>query len=277
MRSNKKNTSKIYREYEQRKQFSEVNGKVEKISNKYKKRRKRKKITRIILILICILIVIFIVIASQPKYRIKTIEIVGNKQMSQTQIIDDSKIKIGKNIFEMNTFLLEKRMKKNPFYGDVEIDRVYPDKVVITVQERKPTIAFPYGDKYVLINSDGIVMKLSDENPKLSEIVGVTIKGMERGKVLETSDDELFEKSLEFLALVEENDLFFKRIDLRKKNAKLNVYDNLYVKGKLEDISESIENGNLKKVLIDLYNKNIKRGTVIIDGDKTCSFTPKFN
>lgn len=278
MRSNNKDTSAIYKDYELRREISGVpNNKVEKISNKYKKRRKRKKCIRIVMILTSILIFSFIVIACQPKYHIKTIEVVGNRQMSQKQIIEDSTLKTGDNIFKMNTFLLEKRMKKNPFYGNVQIDRKYPDKVVIKVEERKPTIAFPYGDKYVLINSDGIVMKLSNENPKLSEIVGVTIKGMERGEVLETSDDELFEKSLEFLALVDENDLFFKRIDLRKKNAKLNVYDNLYVKGKLGDISARIKDGNLKKVLIDLYRKNIKRGTVVIDGDKTCSFTPKFN
>ena len=278
MRSNNKDTSIIYRAYEERQEVSGVpNNKVEKISKKYKKRRKRKKIIKIAIVLIAIFIITFVIIACQPKFHIKSIDIIGNKQMSQAQIIDDSTLKVGNNIFKMNTFLIEKRMKENPFYGDVKIERKYPDKVVITVEERKPTIAFPYGDKYVLINSDGIVMKLSDENPKLAEIVGVTIRGMERGKVLKTSDDELFEKSLEFLALVDENDLFFKRIDLRKKNAKLNVYDNLYVKGKLEDISARIEDGNLKKVLIDLYSKKITRGTVVIDGDKTCSFTPKYN
>ena len=281
MRSNKKDAKevrKVYEAMERHEEESDVpNKKVEKISNKYKKRRKRRKQIKILAILFVVLVIVFAIVASQPKYHIKEIQVVGNNQMTQSQIINDSEVKVGESIFKMNTFLRERNMKKNPFYSSIKIKREFPNKVVITVEERKPTIAFPYGEKYVLINSDGIVMKLSDKNPKLSEIVGVTIKTMKRGKVLKTNDDELFRKSLEFLELVEDNDLFFKRIDLRKKNAKLNVYGKLYVKGKMSDIIASIENGNMKKVLIDVYSKEIKRGTIVIDGDKTCSFTPKFN
>lgn len=278
MKRNDMENSNIYTDCDiQSELTNRINSRAEKISNKYRKRRKRKKVRRIVIILLIILAIILGFIACQPKYKIKDIQVVGNEQMTQKEIISDSNIKEGDNIFKMNVFLRERKMKKNPFYGSVDIKREFPDKIVITVDERKPTIAFPYGEKFVLINSDGIVMNLSDENPKLSEIVGVTIKTMERGKVLETNDDELFQKSLDFLSLVDKNDLFFKRIDLRKKNAKLNVYDNLYVKGKIEDITFNIKNGNLKKVLIDLYSKGMKRGTIVIDGDETCSFTPKYN
>lgn len=271
-------SSSVYSQYEnQLESNGRHNSRAEKISNKYRKRRKRKKVIRIVLIILIIISIILGIRACQPKYKVESVQVIGNKQMTKSEVISDSEIKLGDNIFKMNLFLREKKMMQNPFYSSVNIKRQFPNKVVITVEERKPTIAFPYGEKFVLINSDGIVMKLSDENPRLSEIVGVTIKTMERGKVLKTNDDELFEKSLEFVSLVDKNDLFFKRIDLRKKNAKLNVYDNLYVKGKIQYITSSIENGNLKKVLIDLYNKGMKRGTVVIDGEETCSFTPKYN
>ena len=280
MRSNKKEAKEVYEVYEayerHREQSSVPNTKVEKISNKYKKRRKRRKQIKVVFVLLIILSIAFLIVAHQPKFHIKKIIVEGNNQMTQSQIINDANVKEGDSIFKMNTFLREHKMKKNPFYSSVNIKRKLPDQVIITVEERKPTIAFPYGERYVLINSDGIVMKLSEKNPKLAEIVGVTIKSMERGKVLKTNDDELFRKSLDFLVMVEENDLFFKRIDLRKKNVKLNVYDNLYVKGKITDISSNIENGKLKKVLIDVYSKGIKRGTIVIDEDKNCSFTPKF-
>ena len=278
MKTNEKDNSNIYSAYEsQQDSLSKVNTRAAKISNKDRKRRKRKKVMKVVIIILIILVIIFCLISRQPKYDIASIEVTGNKQMTKNEIISDSEIKVGDNIFKMNVLLKEKKMKLNPFYSKVDIKREFPDKITIDVEERKPTIAFPYGEKFVLINSDGIVMKLSDENPRLSEIVGVTIKSMERGEVLKTNDDELFEKSLEFLSLVDENDLFFKRIDLRKKNAKLNDYDNLYVKGRIEAITSSIENGNLKKVLIDLYSKGMKRGTIVIDDDQTCSFTPKYN
>ena len=277
MRRSNKDISSIYNETENRPEPGHGKNRAAKISNKYKRRRKRKKVARVVIILLIIIAIILGVVASQPKYHISDIQVIGNKQMTKKEIISDSNIKVGDNIFKMNVLLREKKMKKNPFYGDVNIKRQFPDKVVIEIEERKPTIAFPYGEKYVLINSDGIVMKLSEDNPKLSEIVGVTIKAMERGEVLKTNDDALFEKSLEFLSMVDDNDLFFKRIDLRKKNAKLNVYDNLYVKGKLDAITASIKNGNLKKVLIDLYTKGMKRGTIVVEGEATCSFTPKYN
>lgn len=277
MRSSNKDISSIYNQAENGNKFGYEKNRAEKISNKYKKKRRRKKIAKVLIILLIIIAIILGVIVSQPKYNIGEIKVIGNKQMTKREVIADSNINVGDNIFKINVFLMEKKMKQNPFYADVNVKRQFPNQVVIQIEERKPTIAFPYGEKYVLINSDGIVMKLSEDNPRLSEIVGVTIKAMERGEVLKTNDDALFEKSLEFLSMVDENDLFFKRIDLRKKNAKLNVYDNLYVKGKLDAITASIKNGNLKKVLIDLYTKGMKRGTIVVEGEANCSFTPKYN
>ena len=39
---------------------------------------------------------------------------------------------------------------------------------------------------------------------------------------------------------------------------------------------KNLKNGNLKSVLVDVYNKNIKRGTVNVTKEGVISFTPTF-
>lgn len=242
---------------------------------KRKKRRKKHYFLRFFVV--AAIIAACAAYLSTPKFDIEKIRVDGNSQIKDKVVIEESGIKKGNNIFRINTFSVKRKMLENPYYEDISIKRELPSTLVIEVTERKPAVAFPYGEKYVLISSDGIVMKLSKTNPSLPEIVGVTITEMEKGEVLVTSDSQLFEKSLAFLTLAESEDLFFRRIDLRFDKARLNVYKNLYVKGSYEDVKKNIENGNLKKVLVDLYNRDIERGTVLVDGTEYCSYTPTFN
>lgn len=239
-----------------------------------KKRRKKRYLLRLFVILILIGGILFGL--SLPYFDIVSIKVVGNKYVKTEEVLRDSKLKVGENIFKNQGRQIKKRMMDNPYFEEIDIDKKLPNEVVINVKERIPMAVLPYGDRYVVLDGNGIVLGLTDKHPKLTEITGTTIKNMEKGKKVIAKDEKNFDKALDLLEVINKNDLFFKSVRITGTKVECVIYDNLLVKGKYDDLISNIKNGNLSSVLYDLYKKKIKRGTVKIDGEEYCSFTPTF-
>lgn len=250
---------------------------IEEKNHRNKRKKKRRKKHYILRLLVLIAIIIALVVCMNiPYFGIKTIKIEGNKYVSQKQVLKDTKVEIGDNIIKTTKTQIKKRMSENPYYKAIKINKNFPDEMIITVEERVPMAVLPYGDRYVVLDIEGRVLGLKDINPKLTEISGITIKNMEKGKIVEPKETKEFSKSLEVLAAMNNNDLFFKDISIDGNRAVINVYDKLFVRGKTEELLKNIKNNNLQSILYDLYKKKIKRGTVKISGKEYCSFTPTF-
>lgn len=247
----------------------------QRIKRKKKKRKKKSPLIRLIVLLSMIAIVICCL--KLPVFDIKSIEVTGNEVIKDSQIRKESTVKKGDNFFQIRKKSIENALLENPYFESVKINKDIPDTVKIQVVERVPCAILPYGDKYVVLDEGGIVLGLKKSNPKLTTIMGITIKNMDSGQVVVPKQQEVFDKSLDFIKLAEENDLFFKIVHVEGKRIQCNVYDNIYVEGRYDQVVKQMKNGNLKAILEDLYKKEIKRGTVIVNGEKYCSFTPTFD
>lgn len=240
-----------------------------------KKRRKKHYLLKFF-VLVLIIGAAFLVMSSS-KFDITAIQVEGNVNIPAETVIADSGIKNGDNIFFMNKRQIVKRMQeKSPLYGDVKIDRKLPGTLVINAAERTAAMTLPYGEKYVVLDGEGVVIGLSDSHPQVTEIKGITIEKMDSGEVVEPKETEVYSQSVEIIKKAAAADLFFKSVSVEEKEVVCNVYDRLYVRCTYEELIEIIDNGNLKGVLSDIYSKQIKRGTVKVEDDKYCSFTPTF-
>lgn len=253
--------------------------KKEKTSHRIGRNQKNKRKKRIIwlIVFIAVIIGVGIYIMRLPYFRIKEIAVNGNKNISKETILKESGLKTGKNIFFINKSQIKSKMKKNPYYKEVDIDRKLPSKISINVTERGEKVVLPYGEKYVVLDGEGVVLRLSKTRPKVTEIKNAIIKNMEKGVAVEVKDADLFQKSLEVVTTSEKSDLFFNSVLITKDEIECNVYGTLFVRGNYEQFMKNIKNGNLKNVLLDVYKKNIKRGTVNITVDGAISFTPTFS
>lgn len=243
-----------------------------------KKRKKRKKKRYLLKFFLCLLVigaVIFVI--SLSYFDIKTITVTGNDTISHEQAISDAGVKEGDNIFFLNKRKISKNMhKKSALYGDIKIDRQFPNEIVIDIAERIPAMTLPYGDKYVVLDDEGVVLGLSTTVPKVTEIGGITIKKMDSGEVVEINEEATFEKAKTIIKKTEKADIFFMSVSIDGDDVVCNVYDKLYVKCTYDELTKIMEDGSLKEILYDLYSKGIKRGTVKVDSDKYCSFTPTY-
>ncbi|MEA4989077.1 MAG: FtsQ-type POTRA domain-containing protein [Anaerovorax sp.] len=237
-----------------------------------KKKRKKKRYLLKILIFFVIIIGIYYLLTSSF-FDIQKIKVKENEYYTAEQIISMSKIKTGKNIFETSMKDAKNRMRKDPYMKNIKISRSLPGTVVITVEERKEYAAVPYGEEYLLMDEDGLVLRKTDVAPTLPLLMGMTVKKMDPGFPLEVEENSVLTDTLKMLSAMEEHEIYFKKIDISKVVIKAYIYDYLYCEGTPENIRENMD--DLKSVLYKLYTQGIERGVIKMGSEGYFSFSPE--
>ncbi len=66
---------------------------------------------------------------------------------------------IGVNIFDVNKKMVEETVIGGlNWVKDAELSKIFPDKVIITLTERKPALIIQFKDEYYLMDNDGVIL-----------------------------------------------------------------------------------------------------------------------
>jgi cell division protein FtsQ len=255
------------------------------VEQNMKKRRedRRKKASakpraRIIAIAVAAAAVLLLVCARSSYFTVDSIEVEGNSYYSDDEIVNMAHAETGGNIFfGTGKHSIIKYLEEDPYIENARVYRKLPSTLVISVDERKQLGAVIYGDEYLVIDKDGILLRKTETEPQLTIINGIKIKKMDLGEPIAAADKKTFSRSMKLLNAMEDGDLYFKEISVSGNRVKANVYDALVVYGKYSDVMSAIKENRLQTVLEELFNRNIKRGTISITSDGYASFTPKVN
>lgn len=249
------------------------------------RRKKHKKKHYLLKTLVAVLILAAAaVVIHLPYFYVNDISVIGNKAFSDEEIIKQAGVTRGWSIFYVHPVLAEHKVKKNNLYiSDIDIDRHLPSTVTITVNEKEGTAQIlipaeksPTGQKqYVIIDETGKVLELSDERKDVTLIRNVTIKEAEAGKQIEVKEKGTYRDSMKMIKTAEACDFYFKRVELTGSMAQGDVFDDLFVKGRYDNIITSLEKGTLKTVVYMLYQEGTMHGTINIGDNDYCSFTPE--
>ncbi|MGN0703531.1 MAG: cell division protein FtsQ/DivIB [Lentihominibacter sp.] len=237
-----------------------------------KKRRKKRYILKIcLIILVCIGLYY---VTHIDYFSITGIAVIGNKEISDVEIRELSGLHTGESLFDVHPFFVQKKIKNNLYIADVNVDRKLPNEVEIIVTERSGKAQVAYGKKYAVTDNDGTVLEVADKVRKVTLIKGIEAEEAEPGKKIKVSDEDTWNRNMKIVRVMEENDLYFKKIKIEGEDVKAYIYDKLVCKGKYDDVIENIENDALKLVVYDLYQKGIEKGVINIGSNNYCSFTP---
>ncbi|NMA93929.1 MAG: hypothetical protein GX975_04620, partial [Clostridiales bacterium] len=132
--------------------------------------------------------------------------------------------------------------------------------------------AVPYEKQYVLIDSAGMVLRISDTEPALPLLGNMAISDMTPGKPLQVDQAYMLTDTLELLQVVEENDIYFKRVDFSTVIIRAYIYDELYCEGTPSNITKNME--SLQKLLQELYRQDVSRGVIRVGNDGYLAFSP---
>lgn len=246
-----------------------------------KRRMKRKRklkmpgfFTRIFIILGVIIAVIAFSLSSF--FTVDTIDVQGNKYFTDEEISNMAHASTGQNIiYKLNKGNMLNYLEKNPYIEEARVYRKLPSTIVINVKERIQIAALTYGDKFLIIDNKGTLLRMTKTKPKLTIVTGFKVKKVKLGEPVEVNSTDLFKELLSLLKSMEAGDVYFTKINITELFITANVYDSLVVKSKYKDLKDNIDKGRLHKVLDELFKRNIKRGTITISSDGYASFTPE--
>lgn len=242
---------------------------------KPRKKKKRKKKNWLLRISIAIIIGISLYFfLSSSIFDVGKIVVKNNNYYTSEQIIQMSGAKVGVNLFRADTRGMKDNLLKDTYMKNVSVKRTIPGTINIIVEERKEATVIPYGEKYIILDENGLVLRHSDIEPKLTLLLGMTIKEMTPGHALVVEENSVLTDTLYMLQSMKKNNMYFKKIDITNIIIKAYIYDNLICEGTPENILSSMESGNLQTVLQDLFNKGIERGIVKVGTDNYCAFSP---
>ena len=241
----------------------------EKIRKKKKRKKKHYLLRFIVLVAFATGMYFFF---TSSLFDIQQLTVDNNSHYTEEQVINLAGAKTGENLFEASLSQMKEKLLADPYMKNVKLKRKLPAEVVIIVEERKEDAAVPYGNKYIIIDNEGMVLRIADQEPVLTLLLGMTIKNMEPGTPLEVEDNTALTDTLKLLKEVKEHELFFKKIDISSIMIKAYIYDQLVCEGKPDDILDNLD--SLQEVLYDLYTKGIERGVIKMGSDKYFSFSP---
>lgn len=140
---------------------------------------KRKKVFKIVrwFTLIAIIIGGIIYTLMSPIFNIYEITVQGNTKISTETIISLSELNIGDNIFDFRKSDIESNIKQNAYIDTVQIKRMLPNIIEVTVVEREATYQLSYGNAYVYINNQGYMLEITSEKGDMPVLTGYSTSG----------------------------------------------------------------------------------------------------
>ncbi|MFR1708091.1 MAG: cell division protein FtsQ/DivIB [Clostridium sp.] len=235
------------------------------IDNKENILKRKKKIIRLkrTIILFIVLVSILITLAlTLPTFNLSEILVSGLTNLSEENIKTATKLELGTNIFKIKTKKIEKEIVKNPYILKVDINRKYPNKISINVQERNIAFYTAVSDGFYIIDDEGIVLEKKDsiEGIIALRIEGINEANLKIGEKIKDIDEDKIEAVCNIYNFLKEKNMFEKyNISKLEINdfVDLRLYvNNLYIElgtidkvnGKIAKGFSIIESANLAKV-----------------------------
>ena len=196
-----------------------------------KAKKRYKKIFRRInyILLSIVLCFIFIIICMALFLKIEHIEVKGNERYTKEQIIDESGISVGQNLYAINKKTAESLIiAEYPYVSDVVIRRKLPSTLNFKISEDQPKYFTEIcGEYYILSDTLRVLertteMPGSEENP-ITRIMFSEIKSAIVGENMTFEKDITFDYIHNFIQALTEHEVGAKltSIDLTKK---YNIY-----------------------------------------------------
>ncbi len=240
----------------------------EKNTKKKRRRKKRYLLKFFLLLAFCAGLYYFL---TSSLFDIQKLTVENNNHYTPQQVIGISEARVGENLFKAPVAEMKDRLLKDPYIKAVKISRKLPDEIIIEVEERQEAAAVPYGDYFIIIDDEGMILRQTDVEPPLTLFTGMTLANIQAGTPLEVEENSMLSGTLKLLEGMEEHEMFFKRIDFSGIIIKAYIYDSLICEGSPENILKSMD--DLQDVLYDLYVQGIERGVIKVGADGYYSFS----
>ena len=196
---------------------------------------------------------------SSPYFRLEKTVIKGCTRVTEKEISALAGINPSQNILAINLGEIARRIKVNPWVADVSIEREFPNRLVIEINERKATALVKRNKSLYFMDCDGVIIeKLKNgEKADLPILTGFH------------ENTDILKKSIELIACLSSNSNFPKIRNAAEIHGDDTFGFSLFTNG---GICLELGFGNygeklkrLKPVMLDLAGRNLNKRFLHID------------
>ncbi|MBO4832148.1 MAG: FtsQ-type POTRA domain-containing protein [Oscillospiraceae bacterium] len=158
-----------------------------------RERTRRRRSSGLIVFLTILFIAVIGIVGAAIFFRVSEVEIEGESRYTDEQIISASGIEIGDSMLMLRGGPSEEAIKSEmPYIGNVSIEKQYPGKVVIKVDERAAVACMRVGNETWLLDSNLKALEVTDglAVKTYSFIKGFTTAKASAGHVLSVGEEE---------------------------------------------------------------------------------------
>lgn len=210
---------------------------------------------------------------------VKKIEVQGTTKIDSQEIIKTSKIEEGSNMMLVKQAEISQRLiSKYPNLLLTDIERQFPDTIILHVREREGIAAIDYQGNMILIDETGtrIVFDGEVDTKDVIEVKGLNAMLAKQGYLIECENKQKLDDLITLLSFLSSNDRlgYVESIDI---SAKSDVVLTLRLGYKLE--IGRIENLDTKFLWMDaiiekLMDLKKTGGTITVTGEKSAYYSP---
>lgn len=160
---------------------------------RHNRRRKAGGRFRGLYLCLCALLVLgALFLACVVFFRVQIIQVEGQNRYTQEEIVQASGMKVGDDMLFLDQYRIQRQIRSQlPYVESVRLQRVFPDRVVITVAECHPAAALEEGESWWLVNSSGKLLESVSQPPDGCPVIdGITLLTPEAGIRALVSEDE---------------------------------------------------------------------------------------
>ena len=244
-----------------------------KLKKKKRKRRRRKANPFVVFFLLIVVLIGSYLFLRSGFFTLTDIEVTGNKYYTPAQVEQLSGIQPGWNLFSYKRDDAKAALLADPYIKLADISLELPSTMRIDITEREEYACIPYGEQFILIDREGMVLRIADSEPVLPLLEGMTIIDMTPGSPLTTEETYLLSDTLDLLGIVEDHVIYFKRVNFSTVVVRAYIKDQLYCEGTPANIRDNMD--GIAKLAQELYQKGIDRGIIKVGKNSYLSFSPQ--
>lgn len=156
-----------------------------------------------VLFLAALLIFIWSVM-FHPSMRISNINIEGNYELTDEQIMDALDIHVGDHLLKPTYFRSRKLIRSTPYVADIDVDFTIPGTININVTERHKLAYIKVPDGYVAIDENGMILEFRalDRGDIHPVLCGLELNSVVIGEYTDVTDSLTFQKMILVLGAV---------------------------------------------------------------------------
>ncbi len=140
---------------------------------------------------------------EDPLFQLKEVEVKGCRKISEGTILSLAKIEGMPNLFRLSLKEISKRVEAHPWVEQVSVRKIFPDKVSIHIEERKPMAILLLEEPFYIDSKGVIFSRVGDRDGyDYPFLTGLNRKMFEKEPAVA---EHLIAKALECLTVVDRN------------------------------------------------------------------------